>query len=193
MTSVSRRAQTQQPLHDLLAERWSPRSFESGHDLADDEVTALLEAAQWAPSAQNRQPRRFVAARRGTDLHDIVVSTAYERNRWWAERASLLVLGIVERVGEDGMPQRFAEYDLGQAIAHLTVQAHHLGLHVRQIGGFDAELAADLLDVAPPYVPWVLVAVGRATPADRLEAEHVARDTAPRARLLLSDLVRRRS
>jgi nitroreductase len=190
---MSRRAPTDEPLHDLLAERWSPRSFVRDHELGEDDVTTLLEAARWAPSAQNRQPRRFVAARRGTDLHALVTSAVYERNRWWAERASLLVLGIVERVGADGRAQRFAEYDLGQAVAHLTVQAHHLGLHVRQIGGFDAAVAAERLDVAAPYEPWVLVAVGRATETADLEPEHLERDTAPRVRLPLTELVRRRA
>src|SRR5205823_13025534 len=49
-------ATTTVPVHPLLAERWSPRGFDQAHELADDRLTALLEAARWAPSAANSQP-----------------------------------------------------------------------------------------------------------------------------------------
>jgi len=193
VTTTSRRADTAEPLHDLLAERWSPRSYVADHTVTEAETTALLEAARWAPSAQNRQPRRFVAGRRGTEVHARIAACVLERNRVWALRASLLVLGIVERVGHDGAPQRFAEYDLGQSVAHLSVQAQHLGLHVRQMGGFDAEAAAAAFGVEAPYAPLVVVAVGRATAVEDLEPELVERDTAPRQRLPLHELVRQRA
>jgi len=192
-TRAPRRAATAEPIHDLLAERWSPRSYELDHDLTDAEVTALLEAARWAPSAQNRQPRRFVVGRRGTEIHAAIASAINERNQVWAPRASLLVLGLVEREGADGVRQRFAEYDLGQAIAHLSIQAQQLGLSVRQMGGFHPDVAAAALEIDPRYEPFVTVAVGRATPVEALEPEFVERDTAPRARLSLDEVVLRRS
>lgn len=192
-TAAPRRAQTSAPIHDLLAERWSPRSYVPDHEIDDDEVTALLEAARWAPSAQNRQPRRFVAGRRGTDVHAAIASAINERNQVWAPRASLLVLGLVERVGSDGAQQRFAEYDLGQAVAHLSIQAQHLGLSVRQMGGFDAETAARTLDVDHRFEPFVVVAVGRATSPQDLEPDFAPRDTGPRERLTIDEVVLRRA
>jgi hypothetical protein len=56
----------------------------------------------------------------------------------------------------------FSLYDLGQAVAHLTVQAQALGLYVRQFRAFDrAGLAAE---VAVPHHREVttMAAVGRA-------------------------------
>ncbi|SKB05931.1 nitroreductase family protein [Aeromicrobium choanae] len=190
---ADRRASTSRPIHDLLAERWSPRSYEPDHQVAEEELTTLLEAARWAPSAQNRQPRRFIAGRRGTRLYERLASTANERNQVWAPRSSALVLGIVERTAADGSNQRFGEYDLGQSIAHLSIQAQHLGLQVRQMGGFHAELAASEFGLRPPLVPFILVAVGRATPVEALESEFVERDTAPRERLPLDQVVLDRS
>lgn len=58
-------ASTAAPLHPLLAERWSPRGLDRTHRLDDAALTALLEAARWAPSAGNSQPWRFLVARRG--------------------------------------------------------------------------------------------------------------------------------
>ncbi len=191
--AASRRAETAVPIHDLLAERWSPRSYVPDHEVDEDEVTALLEAARWAPSAQNRQPRRFVVGRRGTALYAAIAAAVNERNQVWAPRASLLVLGLVEREGTDGVRQRFAEYDLGQAVAHLSLQAQQLDLSVRQMGGFHPDVVAAALDLDPRFEPFVTVAIGRATPASDLEPDFVERDTAPRVRLDLDEVVLRRA
>jgi nitroreductase len=190
---VTRRAPAGHPIADVLADRWSPRSYVPEHEVSDDEVVSLLEAARWAPSAQNRQPRRFIVGRRGTPVHARIASTINERNQVWAPRASLLILGIVERVGADGTDQRFSEYDLGQAVAHLSVQAQALGLHLRQMGGFDARLAAEEFGLESRLQPFVTVAIGRATPLEELEEAFVERDTAPRERLTLDELVLARS
>ena len=57
------------PLHPLIADRRSPRSFDRAHELDDETLRGLLEAARWAPSSRNHQPWRFAVARRGTALH----------------------------------------------------------------------------------------------------------------------------
>ncbi|WP_435255996.1 nitroreductase family protein [Streptomyces althioticus] len=44
-------ATTAAAVHPLLADRWSPRSFDATHILDDEELVSLLEAARWAPSA----------------------------------------------------------------------------------------------------------------------------------------------
>ena len=56
----------------------------------------------------------------------------------------------------------FAEYDLGQAVAHMTLQAHAMGLSCRQFRAFDLEgLAADLA-VKPGWRLMTITAIGRA-------------------------------
>jgi nitroreductase len=167
-------------LHPLLADRWSPRDFDRGHDLADSEVEALLEAARWAPSASNSQPWRFAVARRGTAEHAAVVDTLAPQNRTWADAASALVVVAAETVGTDGRERPWARYDTGQAVAHLTVQAEHQGLAVRQMGGFDHGRLARLLDAPDSVTPLVVLALGRRADADR--------PTPPRDRLPLDAL-----
>jgi nitroreductase len=49
-------ASTAVSVHPLLAERWSPRGFDRAHEIGDEALAALLEAARSAPSAQNSQP-----------------------------------------------------------------------------------------------------------------------------------------
>ena len=57
---------TRLPIHELLAERWSPRAFDS-RPLEQEKLHALLEAARWAPSCFNDQPWRFIVFDRHAD------------------------------------------------------------------------------------------------------------------------------
>jgi nitroreductase len=188
-TTTTRRAQTAHPIVDLLAERWSPRSFDALAEIDDDTLTALLEAARWAPSAANFQPRRFLVARRGTDAFDRIVISLSSGNQPWAPRASVLVVALAVTVDPDGKPYRWAEYDLGQSLAHLSVQAHAEGLHVHQMGGFDPLLLASSFGLDSTLEPVSVTAIGVVADAAQLGERYEARELAERARLPLSDLV----
>ncbi|MDF1602127.1 hypothetical protein [Nocardioides sp. YIM 152315] len=56
----------------------------------------------------------------------------------------------------------FADYDLGQAVAHMTFQAEALGFACRQFRAFDLDRLADDLDVSPGWHIRSMTAVGRA-------------------------------
>ena len=176
-------------LHPLLADRWSPRGFDATHELSDDRVDLLLEAARWAPSASNTQPWRFAVARRGTAEHAALVETLAGFNRDWAPAASLLLVAAAAVVGPDGTPRRWAAYDTGQAVAHLSVQAQAMGLVVHQMGGFDAEAVTALLGLGPHVVPMTVVAVGRHDPAAALPEKLAARERQPRTRREVDELL----
>ena len=184
-----RRAATAVPLTELLAERWSPRSFDPDAVLDDDTVTALLEAARWAPSASNHQPRRFVVARRGSAAFERITAALASGNRPWAPAASLYVVAIALTRDADGKPYRWAEYDTGQAVAALTVQATAMGLGVHQMGGFDAAAIVAGFALPEHAVPVTVSAVGVPAPADRLPERYRARETAERTRTPLGELV----
>jgi nitroreductase len=181
-------AATAAPLHPLLAQRWSPRAFAPDHELTDQQVTALLEAARWAPSASNTQPWRFAVTLRGSAEHGAVLDALAPGNRAWARAASALIVVGAETARPDGATQPWAAYDTGQAVAHLSVQAQHEGLAVHQVGGFDRERIADVLDT-PGVTPVVIVAVGRRDHATRLDEPYVSRETAARDRLPIQALL----
>jgi nitroreductase len=135
------------PLHALLSGRWSPATFDPAHEASAAEVASLLEAARWAPSAGNSQPWVFVVARRGDPVHGRLVRHLAASSGRWAPTASLLVVNLCHRYVEDTDwdYSEFALYDLGQAVAHMTIQAQSLGLSARQFRAFDrAGLAAEL-------------------------------------------------
>jgi nitroreductase len=126
-------------LHPLLAGRWSPTTFDPAHELTGADVELLLEAARWAPSAGNSQPWAFITARRGDAVHARLLGHLTASSARWAPTASILVVNLSHRYVEDTDWEfsEFALYDLGQAVAHMTIQAQSLGLFARQFRAFD--------------------------------------------------------
>jgi nitroreductase len=185
---MSRTATTSVPLHPLLAERWSPRSFDATHTVAEEQLAALLEAARWAPSASNRQPWRFLVGRRGDDAYKGMSESLKEPNQLWAANASVLIAAVaVERLA-DGRHNSYAAYDTGLAVAQLTLQAHALDLHAHQMGGFHPERLLAALDIpAEGFRPLTVIAVGSHAHADLLPEELRQREIATRERRPLNE------
>lgn len=181
------RNETQVPLAHPLAQRWSPRAFDASFELTGEDIAALGEAARWAPSAANTQPTRFIVARRGTQTFNTIVNTLAGFNRDWAPNASLLIVAIAE-VTRDGEPMRWAEYDLGQAAAQLTVEATHRGFITHQMGGFDPAAISQAFDLGDNLRPVTVIAVGRHDDSDSVDPSIRERDLAPRGRRDLNDL-----
>lgn len=180
-------------LHPLLAARWSPRAFDRTAELTDAEVASLVEAARWAPSAGNSQPWRFIVGRRDEERHKRILANLHRDAQRWAGRAAALILAAHTRVGGlSGRGGRHREYDLGQAVAHLSVQATALSLYVHQIFEFDAGALRGDLDLADHLTPTVVLAIGRLDSPDSLPDDLRAREVAlrwrhPASALLIAD------
>lgn len=146
----------------FVRERFSPARFDPYAEVDEAQVALLLEAARRAPSAGNSQPWAFGVGVRGDALHRTLVARLAPSSARWAPDAGLLV-ACLARLEVDGgglTYSEFSHYDLGQAVAHLTVQAHALGLGVHQMRAFDRDgLAADL-GVPPEWEVTTLAAVG---------------------------------
>ena len=176
-------------LHDLLAARRSPRGFSTDRPVDPATLEVLLEAARWAPSANNSQPWRFGVARRGEPAFQALTGALAAGNQVWAQHAAVLILLAAQTVGDDGRTRRWAVYDAGQAAAHLTVQAQAEGLVVHQMGGFDPDAAAEVFALGDDLEPVVVLAVGRHDPEAELPEPFASRECAPRVRRPLEDLV----
>jgi nitroreductase len=136
-------------LAEPMRSRWSPSVFDAEHRLGGDQIETLLHAAQWAPSYGNTQPWGFVVAERGSPSHAVLTRHLSRGNSRWVPRASVVFLAATQvaadPTGNELKGAAYACYDLGQAAAHLTLQARSMGLHAHQFGGFDREaVAADL-------------------------------------------------
>lgn len=184
-----RAADTSAPVLDTLAERWSPRAFDADHVFPENALRGIFEAARWAPSANNSQPWRFILARRGSASFEKIEESLVGFNRSWAGSAAALVVNIAETVDAEGKPRVWAEYDLGQAVAHFSVQAHSEGFFTHQMGGFDRErIVADFrLDDA--LKPVSITAIGALGSLEQLPETLRERESAPRERKALEELL----
>jgi len=180
---------TEVPLHPLLASRWSPRGFDTGHALTAGQATALIEAARWAPSANNTQPWRFLVGNRGDAAYQTIFEVLAPGNQQWAGAASALILVAAETADADGNLRPFALYDTGQAVANLVAQAGAEHLSTHQMGGFDVVAAAQRLGLPDRLRPIVVIAVGRHDPAAVLPPVFAEREQAPRHRSPVRDLL----
>ena len=189
-TPFSRTAETSAPIHEVLAERWSPRSFDTSVEVPEEKIVAALEAARWSPSASNSQPWRFVVARRGTTEHTAIVENLMGFNQLWAGSAAVLIVNIAQVTDDSGNALRWSEYDLGQAVAHLSVQAHHDGLHVHQMGGIEVDGLRAAFNLDANFVPVAVTALGVLGEPEALANEVLReREVSPRSRKPLEDML----
>ncbi len=148
-------------LHPLLTHRYSTRSYQD-RPVEAGVLLRLFEAARWSPSCYNEQPWRFVVASRV--LHpegfEKIASTIVSGNAW-ALQAPVLGISIANlQFSRNGNPNRWAQYDTGQAIAHLTFQAQQEGLSIHQMGGFDAAKAMEVLRIPEGHEAMAAFTIG---------------------------------
>jgi nitroreductase len=183
-------AQTQTPIHDLLARRWSGRAFDPAAAVTRPQIVALCEAARWAASCFNDQPWRFLVFDRHSD------AAAYQRafdclgewNQRWVKNAPVLLVACANgNFDYNGKPNRWGQHDTGAAGQNLYLQAAALGLMAHPMGGFDADKVRTTFNVPEAFTPMAMVAVGHPAPAETLEGEYREAELAPRERKPLGE------
>jgi len=158
---INKQAVTNEEIHPVLKNRWSPRAF-SDIAVENSKIVRMFEAAQWSPSASNEQPWSFIIGLKGDETYNKIYDTLVEFNQLWAITAPILILncGRTMSLKNAGKPNTHYLYDAGQAAAHLTFQASSDGLFVHQMAGFDAEKAAEAFMLPTDFVAVTVIAVG---------------------------------
>jgi len=186
------RMNVQAPVKRLFAKRWSTRAFNPDKPVETEQLATCLEAARWAPSCFGEQPWRYIVADRFADAEnrDKVLAALAPKNQLWAQHAPVLIVAVAEQAfSHNGNPNRWAEYDTGQATICLCLQASKLGLATHQMGGFDAD--AMKLQLAIPESMHVMSVTALGYPGDVavLDAEFQPMESASRTRKPLQEIV----
>ena len=185
---MDKRAPAEHPIHDVLAERWSPFVF-ADTPVDDATLAALLEAARWAPSSYNEQPWRFLVGRGRDESWQAIRDSLVPGNRAWAERAPLLLVSVASlRYARGDKPNAHAWHDVGLATGNLLAEATARGLLVHPMGGFSADVIRERFGVPEAFAPIAALAVGHhgePAAADEALAGYEAR---PRLRRPLAEL-----
>jgi len=186
---VERVRRSDLPLHPVLNERYSPRSF-GERPVLDAELELVLEAARWAPSSMNEQPWRFLVTRNGGEGHAELLAALDHSNQVWADKAPVLVLTMAHRtLSRNGQENLHARHDLGFAVAQFTAQATALGMGLHQLGGFQAPLARAAFSIPAEFDLVSILALGFPGEAEMLPAELREREARKTARRSLTELV----
>lgn len=186
-------ADTDFPIHELLATRWSPRAM-SATPMDEQTIHSLFEAARWAPSSSNIQPWRYVYATK--DDHDarIALESLLVDGNYWAKEAYLLLISFYdtkrERSTGELIDNPYGLHDTGAANLSIALQATALGLDSHQMGGFDHERANEVLGVPGRYKPASMMAIGLPAESDaHLNEQHRQAEQVPRMRKNQSEFV----
>jgi nitroreductase len=181
---------TLEPIHELLALRWSGRAYDPDRPVARNALVAMLEAARWAPSCFGDQPWRYIVWDRIADPADWQrgFDCLAEGNQSWAKAAPILILGCADTLlTRNGAPNRWGGYDTGAATMSLCVQATAFGLMVHQMGGFDAVRAAQEFAIPQRFQPMAMLTVGYQVERAKIDPAVREREEAARARRPLGE------
>ncbi|GEO86582.1 MULTISPECIES: nitroreductase family protein [Alphaproteobacteria] len=175
----------------IFLDRWSPRAF-TGEAMDETVLLTILEAAHWAPSANNYQPWRFVYALNSEPEWDRFVGLLNESNQVWAKSASALVFLFSDTLsrrhdGSEPRLMRSHSFDTGAAWAMMSLQALRSGYLAHAMAGVDFDEAIKVLGAPVGFHAEAAVAIGkRADPAglpDHLKAREM-----PNGRKKLADV-----
>ena len=183
-------ARTSSPIHELLAKRWSSRSYDQEKIVTDECVISLLEAARWAPSCYGDQPWYFLIFNRNNNLKawEKALSCLGDSNQVWAKRAPLLILSTYKKMfSKYEQENRWAAYDTGASVENMVLQATAMGLMTRQIGWFDEEKTRQHFSIPEDYQPITFIAVGHPGAPDLLDEPHEKAEHEERARNPLAE------
>ncbi len=154
-------------LLQIIGQRRSVRRF-SPQPVEREKLLMCLEAARYAPSAENVQPWRFLV------VDDVVMkerlvegafSGIYRATRWAAQAPVLVVMfaeldWLANRLGKQITGIHYYLLDIGIAGEHFVLQAQALGLGTCWIGWFSASGVRKAMATPRKWRPVAMLAVG---------------------------------
>ena len=178
------------PVHPLIRDRWSPRSF-ADRPVEPDKILSILEAGRWAASCFNWQPWHFVIATRdNAEEHARMLDCLIPWNAGWAVTAPLLMLSFAaHKVPGKDDPNPHNWHDVGLASAQMLLQATDLGLRGHIMAGIEVDKIRETYGVPDDVDPVAAIAFGYGGDPDALSEKLAAREHEPRQRNELRDYV----
>jgi nitroreductase len=187
--SNMKEAKTSAPINELAKNRWSPRAF-LDKPVAKEKLVSMFEAARWSASGGNEQPWRFIVGVNHDETWQKIFSTLAEGNREWNDHVPVLILAIGYKISSwDGNISDYFQYDTGQAVAHLSIEAMNQGLHVHQMGGFSIDHSREIFEIPGTCQPLTVIAAGYLGEPLSLPEKLKQRELLERTRKELSEIV----
>jgi nitroreductase len=181
---------TEQPIHEILADRWSSRAYDSLQFVSHESLLSLMEAARWSPSCMGDQPWQFlVFNKKDATPWTQALNCLSVGNQNWAMDASILILACARQsFSNNEKPNRWNQYDTGAACENICLQATSLGMVAHQMGGFDVEKARQLFHIPSQYDLMSFIAIGYPLAIEKVSSEALAKEKEARKRKPLREI-----
>jgi nitroreductase len=155
--------------YELVCKRYSCRAYDPTREVSDELVRAVVETAQLAPSACNRQPWRFVAVRDAVRRGRML---AKSRPAFIDAPVLLVACGLRSQAWvrpADG--KNHTDVDLAIAIEHMCLAATSLDLATCWVCSFDVDAVRKELSLPDDVEPVALIPLGFAAPGTSISAK----------------------
>ena len=183
-------ANTEVPINKLIAERWSPRAFDSNYMIEEDSIKSLFESARWAPSCYGDQPWQFILFKKddATGWSSILNCLSIGNQNWAMDASILIVVCANKNFNHNGEPNRWGHYDTGAAAENICLQASSMNLGAHQMGGFDQGKVRNLANVPAEFDILACMVVGKHLDESKLSQVQRDKETQVRSRKPLKDI-----
>jgi len=151
---------------EAIKARRSVRAYQD-REVPEEKIKKVLEAAQLAPSANNRQPWKFVVVRDPQRREQLARAAA---NQNFVGEAPVIIVAVAlqpEYIMRCGVPSY--PVDLAIAVDHMTLSAVDEGLGTCWIGAFYQDEVKRILNIPEKYKVVALLPLG--FPADKPESK----------------------
>ena len=169
----------------LVKERRSIHFF-TDEPVTDEEISYILEAARWAPSAGNVQPTRYIVVRSEENRLKVWESTSRFEGitpQNFIKKAPVHLIVLTNTTAYKGRQSNlrsdlFCIQDSSAAIMNLLLAVTDIGLGACWVGLFDEDYLKKTFEIPVQYRPVAIIPVG-----------HTKSKEKPRRRLPLSELI----
>lgn len=131
-----------------IKERYSPLLFKK-KAVPASALKVCLEAAQWAPSCNNKQPWKFYLVETPTRIAEF--ATAFPLGNHWCLKAPMIGFIVsspeLDCVTDTNDNLAYFQYDCGMAMMSFVIQAEAEGLKTHQMAGYSEKEVQKLLKI----------------------------------------------
>ncbi|MBQ9453328.1 MAG: nitroreductase family protein [Desulfovibrio sp.] len=155
----------------LIAERYSVRKF-STEPVDQSLVQSILEAAQLAPTAVNKQPQRILVLRTAAGMEKLKKATTYTFN---APMALIVCYNMSEAWVRPFDRNNAGVIDATIVATHIMLKVHDIGLGTTWVGHFDPAVLRREFDLPPDIEPIAVFPIGHPAVDAKPSPQHTRR------------------
>ena len=159
---------------EIAQARQSCRAYDGNRPVEEEKLTAILEAAQLAPSACNGQPYHFTVCRGEAAKEVALACRGMGLNKFAVQAPVVIVVSEMPYVKSAALGAKlkkndYRSIDIGIATAYLTAEASAQGLSTCILGWLDSEKIEKMCNLE--YPARLVITLGYAAEGEQLRAK----------------------